>query len=327
VVWLVGAVAAWVLRDGLVSRWQITNPAGLWLAVVAVLFALWTPLFQGVLQGEQNFLWLGWSILTNGIGRLVVAAVAVLALGGLAAGMMTGVLVGMVVAVALAVWQTRPLWSGPGEPFDWRSLVGQVVPLFFACGVVQFLFTSDGLFVAYYFGGDTAGFYASAGTLSRALIWAVLPMTTVMFPRLVHSSVKAEKSNIMWLVLGATAGLSIAGAGGLTVLGPWVVGKVNGPDFVKAASPLLPWYTAAMVPLSLANVLVYGLLARSCFRIVPWLCVLALGYVVALTQFHQTLVRILQILFLSNLGMLVLCGWFSWRDRSGQGAAMATGPQ
>jgi O-antigen/teichoic acid export membrane protein len=327
VVWLVGAVAAWVLRDTLLSHWKITNPAGLWLAVVGVLFALWMPLFQGVLQGEQNFLWLGWSIMSNSIGRLGVATVAVLALGGLAAGMMTGVLAGMVVAVALAVWQTRPLWSGHAEPFDWRSVLRQVVPLFFACGAVQFLWTSDGLFVGYYFQGNAPGFYGSAGTLSRALMWFVLPMTTVMFPRLVHSSAKAEKTNIMGLVLGATAVLSIAGAAGLTVLGPWVIGIVNGPAFVKAAAPLLPWYAAAMIPLSLANVLVNALLARSSFRIVPWLCVLAVGYALALTHYHQTLVMVLQVLLLSNLALLAVCGWFSWRDRAVQTEALPAGRQ
>ncbi len=317
--WLAGAGAAWVLRDAITTHWKVSNPAGLWLTVAGVLFALWVPLFQGMLQGKQSFLWLGWSIMSNAMGRLGVAALAVLVFGGLAAGMMTGVLAGMVVAVGIAIWQTRSLWSGDAQPFDWRSLLPQVVPLFFACGAVQFLWTSDGLFVAYYFGGDTAGLYGSAGTLCRALMWFVLPMTTVMFPRLVHSSARAEKTNIMGLVLGATAVLAVVGAAGLALLGPWVIRFVNGKLFVEAAA-LLPWYAAAMVPLSLANVLINALLARSSFGVVPWLCVLAVAYVLALTHFHQTLVMVLKVLFVSNLTLLGLCAWFTWRDGAGKSA-------
>jgi O-antigen/teichoic acid export membrane protein len=310
--WLIGAVVVLFLQGDIRACWKVSNPAGLWITVLVLLFALWVPLFQGMLQGQQNFLWLGWSIMSSAIGRLGVAALAVLAFGGLAAGMMTGVLAGMVAAVLIAIWQTRSLWRAPARPFDWRGLLPEVVPLMIGSWVVQFLFTADGMFVRAYFSGTEAGFYGSAGTLSRALMWLVVPLATVMFPRIVHSSVKAEKSNILGLVLAGTAILSIVGAIALSLLGPIVIGIVNGRQFVKAASPLVPWYAAAMVPLSLANVLVSALLARSSFRIVPWLCLLTLGYVLALTHFHDTLVMVLKTLGLVNLLLLALGAWFTW---------------
>ena len=52
--------------------------------------------------------------------------------------------------------------------------------------------------------------------------------------------------------------------------------------YVQIAASVLPWYAWAMVPLALANVLVNNLLARSQFRIVPALAVLAAAYGVAL---------------------------------------------
>ena len=62
------------------------------------------------MQGQQNFFWLGWSNIFNGVGRLGVAAFIVLLLGGCAAGMMTGVCLGLAVAVGIGIWQTRALW-------------------------------------------------------------------------------------------------------------------------------------------------------------------------------------------------------------------------
>jgi hypothetical protein len=89
--WLVVACGAGIWQADVLNHWQITNPAGLWITLPVILFSLWLPMFWGVMQGQQNFLWIGWSNIFNGAGRLGLAAFIVLLLGGYAAGMMTGV--------------------------------------------------------------------------------------------------------------------------------------------------------------------------------------------------------------------------------------------
>ena len=59
-----------------------------------------------------------------------------------------------------------------------------------------------------------------------------------MFPRLVHSAAKAEKSNLMNLVLLGTAVLSIVGAISVSLLGPLLIRFVSGEKFVAVASAL-----------------------------------------------------------------------------------------
>src|SRR5262249_44847931 len=153
------------------------------------------------------------------------------------------------------------------------------------------------ILVKNYFNPTTADFYVSAGTLSRALLWFVLPMAYVMFPRLVHSDAKSEKSNLMGVVLLGTAILAVVGAFGLSLLGPWVVRLVYTPEFVKVAAPLLPWYAAAMVPLALSNVLLNNLLARPASKLPLAIFVLlaAIAYIFALTRFHDSLVTVLKV--------------------------------
>ena len=313
--WLAACLIALFFQTTIITRWKIAHPAGLWITLAVVLLSVWLPIFWGALQGLQNFLWLGWSMMLNGVGRLTAAALAVMAFGAYAAGMMTGVLLGLAVAVAIGIWQTRALWLGPSLPFDWRSLLRQVIPLLLGFGAFQFLFTADTMFVKAYFDEDIAGFYVAAGTLSRALMWLVGPLAAVMFPRIVHSVAKAEKSDLMGLVLLGTGILAVMGALGLSVLGPWIVRFVSGEKFVQVAASLLPWYAGAMVPLALANVLLNNLLARSFFRVVPALCVLAAAYGFALTRFHDTPVVVLQTLAVFNLALLGVCAWFTWGSR------------
>ncbi|HSU55482.1 MAG TPA: hypothetical protein VLT36_15610 [Candidatus Dormibacteraeota bacterium] len=315
-IWLVPAVVVGIFQHRIVADWGLTNPASLWITLVSVLLSVWMFIFWGSLQGQQNFLWLGWSMMLNGVGRLGIAALTVLVFGCLATGMMTGVLLGMVTAAAIACWQTRKLWSGPTAPFDWRSLVAEIIPPMVGFTAFYFLFTADTMFVKAYFSGAASGFYVSAGTLSRALLWLVGPLTSVMFPRIVHSTAKSEKSNLVGMVLLGTGIISLCGAIGLSVLGRFAVGIVSGPAFVAVAGSILPWYAFAMVPLALANVLLNNLLARSAFKVVIPLCILAGAYGYALTRFHTSLVMVLQTMMVFNLLLFALCAFFTWAKSS-----------
>ena len=318
-IWAVVCVGALVFQGDILRFWRVANPVALWITLPILLLTLWAPAFMGMLQGEEDFFWLGWSMLSNGIGRLAMAAFAVLVLHRGAIGMMVGVLAGTVAAVAIAVWRTRRLWRLPALAFDWSSMLRQIVPLLLGFLFVQFLFSGDTLFVKHYFTEGATGAYGSAGTLSRALIWLVGPLATVMFPRIVHTSAKSQETNIMGVVLLGTALLALGGAAGLAVLGPLVVKIFYGADFVSVAASVLPWYAAAMVPLALANVLVNNLLARSRFAVVPFIFLLAVGYALTMVYVNHlthSLVAVLQTLGGFNLLLLGVCAWFTWGARS-----------
>lgn len=310
--WLVvTAVALW-FQPVILTEWKVAQPLSLWLLLAAVLGMLLLPVFWGALQGAQNFFWLGGSMILNGAGRLLLAALAVLCIACTAASVMAGVVAGLVVATALAIWQTQPLWAAPAEPFHWRTLLRQMLPAMIGFTACQFLFSADTIFVGAFFSADDTGFYAAAGTLSRALIWLVLPLATVMFPKLVHSAARSEKSNLLGLTLLSTVALAIGGAIGLVGLGPWVVKLVYKPSYVTVATSILPWYAGAMIPLSLANVLVNNLLAQSDFRVVPWLVVLAIGYALAINLWHPNLKAVLECMTCFTSIAFLVCSLFTW---------------
>ncbi|MGH7992204.1 MAG: lipopolysaccharide biosynthesis protein [Limisphaerales bacterium] len=310
--WLAASAVTLWFHKSIEAGWHLSNPIALWLLLLVILFSLLMWLFAGVLQGQQNFLWLGWANIFNGIFRLVSAVGIVLMLSGRATGIMTGVLIGLVVATAVGIWQTRALWLGPAEPFDWRSFLRQVIPLMLGFAATQFLFSADTSFVDTYFGADRTAPYGAAGTLSRALLWLVLPLATVMFPKIVHSTAKSEKTNLLGLVLLGTTVLVTCGVLGLWLLGPWAVRFVYPPEYVSETLAILPWYAGAMVPLSLANVLVNDLLARSRFKTVPFLVLLAMFYGLALTRYHDSFVTVLKTLCLFNSIFFAICAWFTW---------------
>lgn len=299
-----------------VALFQLSNPAALWVTLLVVLLTLWMPLFCGLMQGQQNFMWLGWSQIVHGVGRLGSVALIVVALHGYATGIMVGVAIGLAASTAVGIWQTRGLWAVHAEPFNWWALLKEILPLLLGFAATQFIFTGDTLFVNHYFPKEQGAYYGAAGVLSRALVWLVGPLTGVMFPKIVHSNARAEKTNLLGLTLACSAVLALAASTGLWIVGPWVVPIVYPRSYLPVTLAVLPWYAGAMLPLCLANVLVNNLLARSRFRIVPILVVMAVAYGLTLTYVHDTLIHVLQVLGSVNLLLLGICAAFTWGGKA-----------
>jgi O-antigen/teichoic acid export membrane protein len=126
---------------------------------------------------------------------------------------------------------------------------------------------------------------------------------------------KSEKSNLLGMVLLGTAVLAIGGAAGLCLVGPMVVKMVYTPEYVVLTTKLLPWYAGAMIPLALANVLVNDLMARSQFKVVLPMVLVAAAYgftlPVMLHKFPGRMEVALQTLGVFNLLLLGVCALFA----------------
>ncbi|MFM2082054.1 MAG: hypothetical protein RL380_745 [Verrucomicrobiota bacterium] len=318
--WLILATVVAVYQTSIMASWHLPSATGLWVTLLVVLASLWMPVFNGALMGKQDFLAMGWAAIGGGFARLAVAALLVLGFAGESGAMIFGAFVGIAILAAVAMWRTRDLWAVRATAFDKGKFFAQVAPLMLGFAACQFMFTSDTMFASSFFAREELKPYGAVGTLSRALLWLVLPLAAVMFPKLVHANAKSEKSNLFGLVVLGTGVLALCGAGGLWITGPWLVKLVYKAENVDVAMRLLPWYAFAMVPLALANVLVNDLLAREKFRVIPWMVLLAVAYGLALPwalrHWPGRLEIILQTLGLANTLLLAVCAAFAWSGRA-----------
>src|SRR5436190_11686505 len=92
---LAGMIAVVVFREHIVSGWKLSSSIPLLVTLVTVLVSVWMPLFSGVMQGRQDFFWLGWSSLIGSALRVGAAMLLVLAFHAGATGMLGGALVGV----------------------------------------------------------------------------------------------------------------------------------------------------------------------------------------------------------------------------------------
>lgn len=321
-IWIVVAVLAVVFQQQIVAGWKLSSAAPLFATLFAILVSLWLPLFAGVMQGRQDFFWYGWATIAGGVLRLAAGAGAVIFFKMGAAGMLWGATIGVGLASFIVIGRTRDfwMWGRPTEPFDSGALFKQIMPLILAFGVCQFLFTTDTMYAQAYFDADVMKSYVAAGTLSRALLWLVLPISSVMFPKIVHASAKKEKSNLLAIVIAGTAALAIVGAAGLCIVGPIVVRIIYKSGDINGTVALLPWYAAAMIPLALANVLVNDLMARGRFKVVPLMVAIGLAYAFTLPYMIRShpgqMTIVLQTLGVFTTLLFLVCAWFTWGQKS-----------
>ena len=93
----------------MVAGWHLPNATGLWAMLSLLLVSLLVPMFSGVVQGRQDFFWLGWATMLGSAGRFGIAAFLVLALGFGATGMMAGAAIGVGLSAVIVIWRSRDL--------------------------------------------------------------------------------------------------------------------------------------------------------------------------------------------------------------------------
>src|SRR5687768_3835161 len=329
-----GVFALWVLivlicaplREQIVSTFKITNPMAVWVTMALVLMQLALPFVQGLAQGAQNFAWLGWSILLNGLARFVAIAIAILVFKGHSTAALTGALIGLAAAVFAGYWPSRHLFRKSPAKFKWGEWLKRLVPLSAGVGSVLVVMNADMLFIQAHFPSDQSKFYAAVAMVGIGLVTFTTPMASVMFPKLVTSVAKGQRSNSFILALAGTALLGIFGALVCTALPelPLRILFFNKPEF-WISSQLIPWFMWCMLPVTVANVIVSDLLAKRRFAVVPWLVLIAFAYCWTIHQFlghapkedHFTLFKgVIQRLGLFATLLLIIAALFRAFPRS-----------
>ena len=153
--------------------------------------------------------------------------------------------------------------------------------------------TPDTLAVQYVFPKETTGDYNAARVVGVTLLYLTAAMTQVMFPKIVRSAARLEKSDALMLALGASAVMGVLGCLACTLLPALPLRILWGEKYIHMAW-LVPWFAWCILPVSLAGVLVNNLLARERYAVVPWLLVVGVGYAVALRFFHGDFVTVVR---------------------------------
>lgn len=245
------------------------------------------PINAAVLQGLQDYVWMGISAGLGGPARFFFCVAFVLAGFGV-----NGVLAGMVLC-NLALWLLtclpirRHLLQGSHDGGHVHHLsLAHMFPVFLANLAFTTLTQADMILVARYFPAHEAGMYAAAAILGRSVMYVPGAFVQAMFPMVSeHHSLNRDSRHLLFKALGATLALSGFGAALFFLFPDLIIRVFFGVRYLEAA-PVLRYFGLAMLPMAFLMVLMNYSIARGERRF-SYLMALGALLEVALIYFHH----------------------------------------
>lgn len=292
--WGVMGVAALLGRNSLLEHLQLNHGLPLVWLWVSIGMTLVIPVFQGILQGREDFGFFGLGLVLNGVGRFVSVALFIWVLHFQLAGAMAGVAMGMTIMCIVAAWRVGGWRERVKGDFAWRDWLARVVPLTIGLGTSMFLSQVDMLVVRSRFDPAATDLYGAAGVIGRALLFFTIPITMVLFPKIAKLGTEESSKTVVLQAVGATITMGTLAALGATLL-PWLPIRIlyaSKPEFAEAAR-FVPWFAWGMLPLTVGNVLINQLMARGDYRVVPGIALIAVSYAGALKLWGLSFERVI----------------------------------
>lgn len=316
----------WVLLAGLslaftsqiLHLYGLTEPVFLWIILALILITLWTPVSTGVLQGRQDFLWYGIYTLFNGAGRFLALAAVVLVFKLGAIGGLIGVLAGTFLAYSTAFYRTTGLMSRQGARADWQVFLKKALFLTLGLGALVTVMQADALIVREKIQPtltteETVG-YTAARRIGQVLVFLVGAVVSVMYPKVARSLRYNESSDALRLTITLTAVVSLLGALTTSLLPTIPLRLLAGAGATDESATLVIAYVWALVPLAISNVLVWNLMARECYRVVPFLLIIATGCWFALRAYCDRLLTVVTVVGVASTLVMIVSAIFTVLD-------------
>ena len=306
-----------LFRGAIASFFNLTDAAPVVVVTLALGVYAVVLVQRGILQGAHRF---GAYAASSSIDAIVKVLVGVPLVGVLGAtGGLTGVMVGALLALAYDLYIFRVRFGVARSPITLdRALILRVIS---HVGLGQLTFTVltfyDVPLIKHAFDARSAGLYAAAALVGRAVVAAVSFVPTLVMPK-AAASAAAGRSPLP--LLGTALGLAVpivAVAVLAASLAPrFVVTLIAGKAF-GAAAPLVLLYAIASGALSLANVVgAYKMGLHRYDFVIPCLIVATIEIAV-IAAWHPTLQVVVETLVTGHVALFIATLFRVWAPNEG----------
>ena len=311
---LIGGLAVFGIKKIILSQLNIQLKSVLPMLIISFILALGLvlPVFRGSLQGLQKFRWLGLNTIADSIVRLT-AGIGLVYLGLGIAGALGASLAVTLIAFVLSIIPLRYYLKKPkqivAESSSTHFYIYAIPVLFYLLG--REAFARLDIFIISRYLTDFRGYYTAAALIGVA-IW-VLPIAiiTVMFPKVAHTHAKQESSlHLVQKSLLFSGLLCLIGIAICWIFPRLVIAILYGSKYpIETMTSYIRWFSIAVTPIALANVLLNYHLAKADYACIYLLISGVVLHSILLILFHQTVYHVLSIIFLSGILQIIANYW------------------
>lgn len=300
-----------LLAPSIASFLHIPNDAAVPLTTTILGLSLVVPSVRGILQGEQDFVRYGISIVLESLLK-VVFAVALVYSGFGAPGAMLGWMFGTLIALSYTIWAVLRKHGSAADAsvrlaLDMRRLRQTVLGIGLASAILIVLSFMDVLLVKHYFSAHEAGLYAAVNLTGKVVLFLGGFVPAVILPKAVAKRLRGENST--GLLVQAVAVTLLLSGSALVIFGAMpvaVVGVLAGHQFI-AAAPYVVQYDGAMCLLAVVTLAVNYRIGIHRFEFLPWLGAVLVCEIAAIAVWHANLWDVVHVLIAGNFAAVAVC--------------------
>ena len=296
---------------------------------LAVLFGFFLSVSFGILQGLQNFKYLGAISSLNALLKLLFGALLVyLGLGveGALGGFVFGSLVvfcysTLVLRTSLVKLSTEnpaeesQTYTSTSEGFSYS------IPVLIALLCFTSLTNIDLVLVKHFFSPEEAGQYAVAAVLGKVVLFLPAAIVLAMFPLVSEShALKADSYNILKKSLLLAALLSGCGVLAFLLCPELLVTILMGAKHASVAH-LVRSYSLAMFPFVFINILMFFNLATHRMKFLYTFFAASLAEILIIYVYHNSLYQVIYILTCIGCILLILNAFLMWIEMTKNNSA------
>lgn len=292
--------------SGVISRFlNIADPRLVWLISLLFIFNLPLIVLRAALQGLTKFTMYAVSLVLDGAFKLIFGYILV-TLGF----SLFGAVVGVVIA-SFCSWCLSHIFISPyfgtvkAHRPHLKPLFLYSLPVILNTVASASLFSSDMVLVKHFFDSESAGTYASLGTIGKMILFGTGPISGVMFPLVSkRQALGANFTKVFFGGLGLTFIIGFSAVLCFSLFSRLVIGVMFGPGFLGVV-PFLPVFSLSMLLYALGFYLVgFNLSLNKTNTIFPPL-VFALTQYFAISLFHSSLWQVVNISLLISTSLLI----------------------
>ncbi len=274
-----------------------------------LLFSVVTPAAGGILLGLQRFNYLGWSMISGTLLRLISGIILVM-IGFGVNGALSASIIGMLFGLFIIFLPLRSLFQEKtNERIEFKEIYQYSAPVILALSCFMILTNVDAVLVKHFFSPLEAGNYSAAALVGRIILFLPMSVVIIMFPKTSELYAQKKDSSLILKKSLLYVGLLAGGATLVFFLFPRLPLFLLWGDRFPTSTPLVGKFALAMTLFGLVNILFFYQLSIHRFRFLYLAGIFTLLQIIAITLFHNTLSQVVWIL-VANGALLFLINQF-----------------
>ena len=294
-----------LFREPIAAYFNLTGTTATVVTVIGLALFIVETVQRGVLQGAHRFGAMSISMSIEAVIKVIVGIGLAGRFG--ATGALLGIAVGAAVAIAFNAYAFRKEFGVRRNPVALESDLIRRVIAHVGIGqlTVTVLMFYDVPLVKHLFDARSAGLYAAAALVGRAVIAAVSFVPTLVMPKATARAAAGRSPlSLLGVALGLSIGIVAVAALFAALLPRFVVTVIAGKAFGEAGALVL-LYVIASGCLSLANVVAAYKMGLHRYDFVAPILVVAIAEIAVLSLWHPTLTAVVSVLAAGHAMVLI----------------------